>query len=112
MDDLQMNKLSNAVIEAVKEATDIPIYKIFLYGSYARGDFDEESDVDIMIVLECDKEQVQGFRRRMRHYTNLMALEYDKEISILVRDKETFCTNQEFLPFYQNIIREGIVLYG
>lgn len=29
--------------------------KIILYGSYARGDFNEESDIDLMVVLK-DKE--------------------------------------------------------
>lgn len=28
------------------------IYKIVLYGSYARGDFDTESDVNIIILLD------------------------------------------------------------
>lgn len=28
--------------------------KIILYGSYARGDYTDESDIDIMIVLNCE----------------------------------------------------------
>lgn len=112
MSNLQIDKLSKDVIEAVREVTDTPIYKIFLYGSYARGDFDEESDVDIMVVFDCDKESVQSFRNRMCYYASLMALDYDKEISILLRDKQTFRDNQQILPFYQNVVKEGIVLYG
>ncbi|MCM1217443.1 MAG: nucleotidyltransferase domain-containing protein [Lachnospiraceae bacterium] len=30
------------------------IERVILYGSYARGDFDLESDVDIMILLNCN----------------------------------------------------------
>ena len=34
------------------------IERIILYGSYARGDFNLESDVDIMILLNCDQREI------------------------------------------------------
>ena len=38
------------------------IYKIVLYGSYARGDFNTESDIDMMVILNCEKEKVAEYR--------------------------------------------------
>ena len=61
--------------------------KIILYGSYARGDNTDESDSDI-------------------------SLEEEVFLSILLRDKKYFETNLNLLPFYQNIEREGIAVYG
>lgn len=39
-------------------------------------------------------------------------MEFDREVSLIMRDKETFDNNQETSPFFKNIIREGVVLYG
>ena len=33
---------------------DKPVNKVWLFGSYARGDFNEESDVDILVSIEKD----------------------------------------------------------
>ena len=38
------------------------IHGIYLYGSYARGDFDEESDIDFTAIVEGD--QVEFRRKR------------------------------------------------
>lgn len=111
MQNIDLEKLKDSIIDVAKELASDNLYRIYLYGSYARGDFDEESDVDIMIILDCGKESVEKYRKRMCHYASLMGLEFDKEISILMRDKETFYNNN-ISAFYNNIIQEGIVLYG
>lgn len=86
--------------------------KIILYGSYARGDNTEESDIDIMIILDCDPDEV----KRMREVTTEMASDLSLEegifLSVLLRDKRHFENNLDFLPFYQNIVKEGIAVYG
>ncbi len=33
--------------------------KIIIYGSYTRGDFDEDSDVDIMILTSLDGNEIR-----------------------------------------------------
>lgn len=54
-----INIITKEIVEDVLELFKEKVYKIVLYGSYARGDFTKESDVDIMILLNCDKEEVK-----------------------------------------------------
>ena len=44
--------------------------KIILYGSYARGDYTDESDIDIMIVLNCEPGEIKKLRKThiLRHF--------------------------------------------
>lgn len=86
--------------------------RIIRYGSYARGDNTEESDIDIMIVLNCDTDKVKKLRSLTTEMASDISLEQEVFLSILLRDKKHFEDNIDFLPFYQNIMREGIMVYG
>lgn len=105
-----------AVLENVKNVSQQlfkeDLNKIILYGSYARGDNTEESDIDIMIVLNCDTNKVKKLRSLTAEMASNISLEHEVFISVLLRDKRHFEDNLDFLPFYRNIIREGIVVYG
>ncbi len=86
--------------------------RIILYGSYARGDNTEESDIDIMIVLDCDAEEIKKLRGLTAEMASDISLEQEVFLSVLLRDKKNFEDNLAVLPFYQNIVREGRAVYG
>lgn len=86
--------------------------RIILYGSYARGDNTEESDIDIMIILNCNADEIKKMRGLTSEMMSNISLEQEVFLSVLLRDKKHFEDNIDFLPFYQNIKREGIAVYG
>ena len=62
---LTTNEITNSVKEAAKE---YPIKRVVLFGSYANGSFNENSDVDL--IVEFDTEHVSlltlsGLKLRM-----------------------------------------------
>ncbi|MCD8222132.1 MAG: nucleotidyltransferase domain-containing protein [Clostridiales bacterium] len=86
--------------------------RIILYGSYARGDHTDESDIDIMILLDCDRDEIRKLRDRTSEMASDISLEEGVFVSILLRDRKHFEENQDFLPFYQNVAKEGVAIYG
>ena len=52
------------------------------------------------------------YRKQISKIASRIGLENDIEISLLLRDKDTFEQSREVLPFYKNIQREGVALYG
>lgn len=108
----QISIITNEIVDEVIQLLQDKVYKIVLYGSYARGDFTKESDIDILILLDCDKEQVLQFRKQISRLSSRIGLKNDIEISLLLRDKETFERGKNILPFYRNINREGVEIYG
>lgn len=104
------------VLQAVKNASEQlygdKLNRIILYGSYARGDNTEESDIDIMIVLNCSIDEIKKLRHSTVEMASNISLEKDVFLSVLIRDKKNFENNLKFLPFYQNIAKEGITVYG
>ena len=101
-----------------KEVTDslVSLYRkkiksIILYGSYARDDNDEQSDMDIMVLFDCPYEETLNFSDDISEIASEIGLENDIFVSILFRDINSFKYRCNVLPFYQNIVREGQTLY-
>lgn len=108
----ELQKITQAVVQSVLELMEDRICKIILYGSYARGDFDTESDVDIIILLDCDEKELRNYRKRVSVLASRISLENDIEVSLLLKNRKSFEDRRVILPFYQNIENEGVVLYG
>lgn len=86
------------------------IHDAFLYGSYARGDYNEDSDVDILLTV--DTAELGNYRWPIAEITSNLSLEYDKTISVTVKPLWQFQKYADVLPYYKNIIREGIRYNG
>lgn len=100
------------VKEAAQRLYGDKLAEIFLYGSHARGDSTEDSDIDIMILLHVNAKEIKSWRGDTAEMASDLSLEHDVFLSIALRDRENFERNKDFLPFYQNIAREGIMIYG
>ena len=88
------------------------VHKIILYGSYARGDNTPESDIDIMIVIDDAEENIKKYRNQFSKTAALLGMKYDVLLSVLFRDKGTFSKRAQYMPFYKNIVNEGVEWYG
>lgn len=108
----ELQKVLKSVREASEQLYGDKLDKIILYGSYARGDYTEESDIDIMIILNCSADGVKSLRGLTAEMASDISLEQEVFLSILLRDRIGFEGSLDVLPFYQNIAREGIMVYG
>ena len=91
-----MNAVSNLdaicqrVVDCYKKIYGDNIQGIYLYGSYARGDFDEESDIDFAAIVEGVKPEWSKERSELIHETEEIDLEYDVFISPKVISADYF----------------------
>ena len=108
----ELQTVAQSVVQTTMELLADKIYKIILYGSYARGDFTSESDIDIMIILNCSEEETRTYRRAVNRLASRISLANDIEVSLLLIDKQSFEERMDILPFYQNVQKEGVALYG
>jgi uncharacterized protein len=101
----QLTALSAEVKRALTDLYGDRLDQVILYGSYARGDFHAESDVDYLVVLR-DKE-VKGGREIwfMGEIIGDMCLKYGVHVSVLPTSSFKYLQSALFL--YQNVRREG-----
>ena len=86
--------------------------KVILYGSYARGDYTEDSDVDIMILLSISDMEIKNYRELLSELTYDFNTNYDIDIKPIAKNKDEFTRWINAYPFYANIQREGVELFG
>lgn len=85
--------------------------KVILYGSYARGEQRENSDIDLMILTSLNNDDEI---RKVEKALYDVAFEYEMEhlinISVIVNNEKHFYDWVNDLPFYRNVEQEGVVL--
>ena len=82
---------------------------VMLFGSKVRGDFDEESDLDVLVVVEGDG---WLFHREISFIGSRVSLDYDVNISPKAVSQTLYRELQELrTPFYENVQAEGVELW-
>ena len=79
-----------------------------LYGSKARGDATQESDIDVLVVLN-GLENFREARNQILHETNPIDLKHGVFLSVFAVDEDYFKKARE-VPYYANVMAEGIPL--
>jgi len=100
----------NTVAQAVKREL-ITLYgdrlaKLILYGSYARGDYREDSDIDFLVVLNDDNIQTGTEILAMSKYLSKLDTEFNTYISAHPTTLKKL--QQSDFIYYKNVRREGI----
>lgn len=93
-----------------KETYGDKLKEIILYGSCARGDFDNESDVDIMILLDIPKSQEASERQKIRPLISNLDVKYEYELLFAtnVHSYDEFYKWVDIVPYYGNVKNEGV----
>lgn len=76
-----------------------------LFGSNARGDITEDSDIDIFLQLPNLTKDIE---RDVYNMAYDLELKYDCLIDIILLSDSIVKTHAEYLPIYRNILLEGL----
>lgn len=108
LDKKKMTMLLNEAADGLKAIYGSHIMGIILFGSYARGDFTKDSDIDIAVILDLPREQENAFRSKLIEFSSDLDLKYDTLTSFRCIPYSEFEQWKDTLPFYLSIQREGI----
>lgn len=86
-----------------------PNVQTILYGSEARGDAREDSDIDLLILVDSDKLSYEAKDRIITPYYDI-ELETGVVISTLIITRKEWINRPFPTPFYVNVTNEGLML--
>lgn len=86
--------------------------KVILYGSYARGDFHDNSDVDVMVLVKISPEEIEKIEESVFDLAFDIEMEHGIHISPIIKNEDQFEYWVDVLPFYRNVRNEGVEING
>ncbi len=84
------------------------LVRVILYGSYARGNYTNESDVDIAAIVRGTRDTLQKQLRTVWDASSDLELEYGTIISPTVIPLDEYEKYKDDIPYYRNIAQEGV----
>ena len=85
-----MQVLMQQYVSNVRAIYGSHLRQVILYGSYARGNYNSDSDVDVMILLDLSDMDIKPIAKSEEHYQKWV----------------------KNYPFYANVNRDGVTLYA
>lgn len=105
---LQLSQIIQRLIQAVNQICDYRLTEAILFGSYARKEADDESDIDVLLLLDLPREELPKYRRMIAQIAGDLLCDYGIVVSPIMESKHFFDRNRASYPFFANIEKEGI----
>lgn len=107
-----IEEVKNEVVRELPELLQKDLRKIILFGSYARGDCSDESDIDIAVLVEGGRSDSERCGKKLVSFSADMDIERLVVVNFICLPYREFNERKSYYPFFSNIDKEGIVLYG
>lgn len=107
-----MRQLLEQYVKEIQKIYGSHLNRVILYGSYARGDFRPDSDVDVMILLDLDDVALKDYTIALCDMTYDFNADHGVDIMPYAKSDAHFRRWADAYPFYANVRREGVTLYA
>ena len=106
----RINDVLNEFEKELRELLGTVLVKVILFGSYARGDYNKESDIDVMVLINVPSEQVSHYADRVYDIAYDIEQIYDIELNPCIQSADIYDYWKCVHPFFMTIEREGVVV--
>ncbi len=106
----QLSVILEGYREAVARILGNQLSRMILYGSYARGDFKHDSDMDIMILANVRPDEISSYADKIYDVTYDFEVRYGLEINPSVQSKQIYDQWKNVYPFFMNIEKDGVAV--
>lgn len=117
MENLALNtetieKVKIEAAEMVKALIGSDLIEIILYGSCARGDYTDDSDMDIALLVKCNRLEAKKYDNALAGISTELAMKYFAIVNFVSLPYDEFVEKRAWYRYFKNIDIEGERLYG
>lgn len=112
---LNKDKINKVVLEAtanIQNLMEADLAEIILYGSCSRGDYTEDSDIDIALIMNCDRMACKKYDEKLADIATELAMKYFAIVNFVCIPYQEFTEKKVWYAYFKNIEKEGRGLYG
>jgi len=108
---LEQNKLNIVLNSFISECIDLfgdKLSEVILFGSYARGDFADDSDIDVMVVLNINEHEIKKYFKQVCHIASEIDLQHNVNMIPVLQSKVVYDELKHSFGFCRNVENEGV----
>lgn len=83
-------------------------FDVILFGSYARNEADDGSDIDVLFLVDASRQSIAEKNWQVGEVCADLLLEHGIVVSPIVENRAYFHSQANLLPFFKNIQQEGV----
>jgi len=110
--DGNLQSLLNEIKNGLQQIYGDKLKNIILYGSYARAQEVNGSDLDLMVLLDLSDEEIESKNEEVLELTVDLTTCYGIVISVVKNNVDFFNEWVDTLPYFKNVLADGIDIYG
>lgn len=107
LSEYQINNITQQIAQTYRSVYGADVVAIYLYGSYVKGNYDDESDIDIAAIVKGNRIDLQNKLKEIWDISADIGLENDVIVSPTVIPFGEYEEYKQKLPYYMNIQKEG-----
>lgn len=109
--DSNLYSLLDEIKDGLQQIYGDKLKNIILYGSYAREQEENGSDLDLMALLDLSDEEIESKNEEVLELTVDLTTRYGVLISIVKNNIDFFNEWVDTLPYFKNVLADGIDIY-
>lgn len=112
LNDNLINEVKEECTSLVRDLLKDDLVEVVLYGSCARGDYSEDSDIDIVLLTKVNRLEAKKYEDDLASIATEMAMKHFAIVNFVCLPFDEFEEKKTWYPYFMNIAEEGEVLYG
>lgn len=104
----QINEISNVFSHKAREIFGDKLKDAILFGSFAIGNASDESDIDIMLLVDLNGTDLNRYKNNICKISAELGMQYNVLISPILQNIVEFNNFKNDLPFFKNVTLEGV----
>lgn len=110
--DANIKKMLAELADSLQQVYGDKLKTIVLYGSVARGTQTDDSDIDIMVLIDGNNDELRQYDDKLNDVSTDFSLKYLKVLSVVDISYQEYEDWRNLSPFYKNVSEEGVILYA
>ncbi|MCL2425918.1 MAG: nucleotidyltransferase domain-containing protein [Oscillospiraceae bacterium] len=107
----ELNMVLNLFVNECVNLFGDKLSDIILFGSYARGDFADDSDIDVMVVFDIGEHEIRKYFKQVCHIASEIDLQYNVNMVPVLQSKAVYDDLKNSFGFCRNVENEGVSKY-